>query len=200
MHVKFPRSGQLSDGERAALRAVLGDQREGLPAGGAASPGGGARVAASRNLTPAERQAEDAAKATLARYKADLEAWKTQKLNKFDSDSSFREKRIKKHGGSRVDYVAFLDRNVSEKMVRTMDGRAHARTHNTDARAHGLRMCAWLNAHRVWAGTHARQRSVRVRRRAAWRCTGGCPELLTPHQQQPARLTTPTPSTTTTVT
>lgn len=114
--VRFPRSGQLTDSQRAALRAVLGDDREPAPAGSIAAGGSGAGKVESRNLSAEEKAAEENAKATLKQYRQSLEAWKTDKLAKYDSDSAFREKRRKKHGGGREEYVAFLDGNVRSKM------------------------------------------------------------------------------------
>jgi len=112
--VKFPRSGELSQREIAQLREVLGDNREPKPA--KLSSHSSDSPVKSRNLSEAEKQAEDDAKTTLAKYRADLEAWKSSKLQKYDTDSGFREKRLKKHNGSRSDYVAFLTHNVQEKM------------------------------------------------------------------------------------
>ena len=112
-NVKFPRSGELTEQQKKALRAVLGDHRE--PARSAAATT--AEPVQSRNLTAQEKAAEDQAKSTLKAYKEELEAWKTRKLEQFDTDRVFQQKRMKKHGGGRHEYVAFLDQNVAQKLA-----------------------------------------------------------------------------------
>lgn len=113
--VRFPASGELSDADKKILRGVLGNHREPAPAGTIANGGNG--EIKSRNLSPEEKAAEAKAKATLKQYRSDLEAWKEKKLQQFDTDSAFREKRLKKYPGGRSEYVRFLDQNVSDKMA-----------------------------------------------------------------------------------
>lgn len=111
--VRFPRSGELSEAQKRKLREVLGDDREPAPAGSSDS---GAPVP-SRNLSADEREAEEKAKETLRNYRIELEGWKAKKLNQFDTDRVFQQKRLMKHGGGREEYVAFLQQNVDAKLA-----------------------------------------------------------------------------------
>merc|ERR1712146_472260 len=43
--------------------------------------------------------------------------WKAKKLDQFDTDRVFQQKRLKKHGGGREEYVAFLQQNVDAKLA-----------------------------------------------------------------------------------
>merc|ERR1712159_443982 len=104
----FPKNNALTSTQQNELYRVITGRQRSMPRATAAKR-------ALKRLGSGERAIEAAHRQKLQAFKLKLQAWRDNKIKRYDTDSSVRSDRNKKYR-DRTGYTAFLSKTIGEKL------------------------------------------------------------------------------------